>query len=323
MAARLEVQFPEVVALQTLGPSDLDPLFNEEIGVWERRFNWDFRPSAELLRRFLQIHSLYGYALMAEKGVIGYSYYVCEGRKGLIGDFFVRGDCASSANEMMLLGATVQGLMLTSGIRRIESQLMLLYAPTLPQPIPFKRYLERHDRLFMDIAQAAITRLSPQAPEINVRFFPWEERFQEDTAHLVSAAYRGHVDSEINDQYRTIPGARSFLTNIVKYPGCGTFAPAGSTVAVDERSGRVCGVCLASLVAPKSGHVTQICVLPAIRGARLGYELLRQTLVRLANAGCTTVSLTVTSSNVDAIRLYESVGFRSRSDFPALVWEGF
>jgi ribosomal protein S18 acetylase RimI-like enzyme len=77
------------------------------------------------------------------------------------------------------------------------------------------------------------------------------------------------------------------------------------------------------LVAGDSGHVTQLCILPGIRGARLGYELMRQSLVRLVELGCTTVSLTVTCSNVDAIRLYESAGFQTRASFPALVWEGF
>lgn len=322
MAARVELQLSQVVELQTLSASDLDGLFGEEIRVWERQFNWDFRSSAELLRRFVQIRSLAGYALLAGREVAGYSYYVCEGRKGLIGDFFLSRNHATPENELMLLGATVQGLMLTSGIRRIESQLMLLGTPSA-QPLPFSKHLARYDRLFMQIERDAMHELMPQSIEVRTRFFSWEERFQEDTAHLVSAAYRGHVDSEINDQYRTIPGARNFLTNIVKYPGCGTFTPEASTVAIDERSGRVCGVCLASMVSPRSGHVTQLCVLPAIRGARLGYELLRNTLQRLWDGGCSSASLTVTSSNVDAIRLYQSVGFKARSEFPALVWECF
>jgi len=43
----------------------------------------------------------------------------------------------------------------------------------------------------------------------------------------------------------------------------------------------------------------------------------------LLGAGCTSVSLTVTCSNVEAIRLYESIGFQTTATFPALVWEGF
>lgn len=94
-------------------------------------------------------------------------------------------------------------------------------------------------------------------------------------------------------------------------------------VALDEHTGRICGACLASLVSATSGHVTQLCVLPAVRKARLGYELLRRSLCQLSDAGCQSMSLTVTASNIEAIRLYEAAGFRTIAMFPALVWEGF
>jgi ribosomal protein S18 acetylase RimI-like enzyme len=247
---------------------------------------------------------------------------VCEGHKGLIGDFYVRASHSSSSNEMFLLGAIVQALMLTPGVRRIESQLMLLNAP-LTQPLPFQKHLIRHDRYFMQIDRASVLSLPSKPAAFRASFPTWAERFQEEIARIVAASYKGHVDSEINDQYRTTSGARHFLMNIVKFPGCGRFSPAASVVAIDESTGRVCGVCLASLISADSGHVTQLCVLPAIRGAHLGYELLRQTLLRLAEIGCASASLTVTCSNLDAIRLYESMGFRSQATFPALVWEGF
>jgi ribosomal protein S18 acetylase RimI-like enzyme len=322
MAALPDAPLPELIELPHLPVNALEPLFDEEIGVWEKRFVWDFRPSADLLRRFVQSQCLNGCGLRSGSDVVGYAYHVCEGRKGLIGDFYVRESHASSSNEMLLLGAIVQALMLTPGVRRIESQLMLLKAP-LAQPLPFYKHLIRHDRYFMHIDRAAASSLPPKALAFRASFTAWAERFQEEIARVVAASYKGHVDSEINDQYRTISGARHFLMNIVKFPGCGRFSPAASVIALDESTGRVCGLCLASLVSARSGHVTQLCVLPAIRGAHLGYELLRQTLSRLTGLGCTSISLTVTCSNVDAIRLYQAMGFHSQATFPALVWEGF
>jgi ribosomal protein S18 acetylase RimI-like enzyme len=322
MAARLEASLPELIELPKVTVGDLDPLLAEEIAVWEQRFAWDFRPSAELLRRFLQIHSLYGYALVSGSRMIGYAYQVCEGRKGLIGDFYVLREFARAPYEMLLLRAIVEALMRTPGTRRIESQLMMLHMP-VAQPFPFAEHLTRHDRYFMEIDADSARRLLPTAPAFRMTFVSWSERWQEEIAHLVAAAYRGHVDSDINDQYRTIPGARHFLMNIIKFPGCGNFFPPASVVGIDESSGRVCGVCLASLVSPNSGHVTQLCILPSARNARLGYELLRRCLLLLIQAGCNSVSLTVTCTNVDAIRLYESVGFRTQTIFPALVWDGF
>ena len=322
MAARYEAPFPEVVELPSLTTAELDPLLEEEIGAWQQHFDWDFRPSAVLLRRFLEIKSLYGYGLRVGRRVVGYAYHVCEGRKGLIGDFYLHRNYSDSANEMMLLGATVQGLMLVPGVHRIESQLLMLKTP-ISQMLPFSRFLTRHNRYFMVLDSGAAQALRPQTPAFGVTFHPWAERYKEEIAHLMAAAYRGHVDSDINDQYRTIPGARHFLMNIIQFPGCGAFSQKASLVAVDNGSGRVCGACLSSTVSDNSGHVTQLCTLPAVRGTRLGYELLRQSMLRLVDLGCETISLTVTAENLEAVGLYESIGFHTSSQFPALVWEGF
>jgi ribosomal protein S18 acetylase RimI-like enzyme len=321
MAALSDAPWPEVLELTRLTVRDISPLFSHEIGVWKQRFAWDFRPSVEILTRFVQMHSLYGYALRVGHEVVGYAYSVCEGKKGLIGDFFVREDYNHPGNEILLLRAVVQGLMHTASIRRIESQLMLLRNRS--SQLPFQEHLRRHDRLFMEISREEVSQLQHVAHTVSAGCVPWAERYSEEIAHLLAASYKGHVDSEINDQYRTIAGARQFLTNIIMYPGCGTFSPQASVVALDAHTGRVCGVCLSSLVSANSGHITQLCVLPAIRGAHIGFELLRRSLLRLAELGCTSMSLTVTCSNIGAIRLYRSVGFRAGSSFPALVWEGF
>ena len=321
MAALAEMQLPEIVELSQLGASDLDGLLAEEIEIWRERFAWDFRPSADLLRRFVQARSLLGYALRVGTHVVGYAYFVVEGRKGLIGDFYVQNSYGGDPYETALLTAAVGGIMGKSGVKRIESQLMLLRNESVS--LPFNRFLSRHNRLFMEADGMAAPKIPEMVVNSRVVFLPWAERNHEEIAHLVAASYKGHVDSEINDQYRTVSGARRFLTNIVKYPGCGTFSADSSTVAIDEKTGRVCGACLTSLISSNTGHITQLCILPAVRVQHLGYELLRRSLVRLADLGCTTVSLTVTCTNVGATRLYESVGFRPHASFPALVWEGF
>ncbi len=323
MAALSDVLVPGLVELPHLKPGELDPLLAEEIEVWKQRFSWDFRPSADLLHRFLQIRALSGYALRSSGGIVGYAYFVCESRKGVIGDLYVRSGYGNpKQQEAILLGAVVEKLVQTPGIRRIESQLMLLSSAS-DTALPHPTCLHRHSRNFMEIERAAIGKLSPRLPPLRISVIPWAERHSEDMAHVVSAAYRGHVDSEINDQYRNIPGARQFLANIIKFPGCGRFSPETSFLAIDDNTGRVCGMSLASFVSSTAGHITQLCVLPAMRRIGLGYELLRQTLTKLSEAGCSSASLTVTCANVEAIRLYESMSFRAQTSFPALVWDGF
>ena len=136
-------------------------------------------------------------------------------------------------------------------------------------------------------------------------------------------AYTGHVDSRINDQYRSAAGARRFLYNIVQYPGCGAFYRPASYAAFDAGSGRLCGISLASLVAPECGHITQICVSPSVRGTGIGHALLRASLTTLRDMGCRSASLTVTAANDDAVELYKRVGFNVARRFSAYVWEGW
>ena len=53
----------------------------------------------------------------------------------------------------------------------------------------------------------------------------------------------------------------------------------------------------------------------------MGYELLRRSLAALAANGCRSATLTVTSANTSAIRLYERMGFTGQREFAAYVWE--
>jgi ribosomal protein S18 acetylase RimI-like enzyme len=142
----------------------------------------------------------------------------------------------------------------------------------------------------------------PAAPA-GVAFERWSEQQMEPAAQLIARAYRGHVDSDINDQYRSPLGARRFLHNIVQYPGCGAFYRPAAMMAVDLKTREMSGISLTSLVKPTVGHVTQICVAPERRGLGVGSELLWRSIRSLCEAGCEAVSLTVTAANTGAIRL--------------------
>jgi ribosomal protein S18 acetylase RimI-like enzyme len=321
MAALIEpVRHPEIVDLRELRAHDLEPLLSEEIDTWGSTLDWDFGKSADLVRRFVDLRALSGYALLQGREVIGYSYFVLEDHKGLIGDLYVLQDSRTAGLEVQLLGAVLGEMMGTPHLARIESQLMMV-ANMPAHAMPGARFLSTYLRDFMtaDLARAVL----PQARVRNrVYIEKWEEQFHEPAAQLIASAYLGHVDSYINDQYRSAAGARRFLFNIVQYPGCGTFFRPASFVAFDLE-GRLCGLCLTSVVAEGIGHITQICVGNWVRGTGVGYELLRQSLTGLRESGCSKVSLTVTTSNRDAIHLYRRIGFVTARQFSAYVWEGF
>jgi ribosomal protein S18 acetylase RimI-like enzyme len=190
------------------------------------------------------------------------------------------------------------------------------------RPIPYSESMSSYGRNFMriDLLRSELGRGRIRRP---VYFEKWSDHYNSAAAQLIADAYEGHTDSRINDQYRSVSGARKFLYNIVQYPGCGTFFRPASYAAFEPLDGRLCGLSLASIVAEGVGHITQICVGPQVRGTGIGHELLRLSLTTLRETGCGAATLTVTSTNDDAVSLYERVGFETMRQFPAFVWEGY
>ena len=306
MAAATEPHLTELVELGRVRAADLEHLLEEEIAEWLSLLTWDFRPSADLVRRFVGLGTLSGYALLESGRVVGYTYFLHEDRKGLVGDLYLLRGHRTVENELLLLGAAVEDLFDTIGVKRIESQLMMLGSPGRAA-LPLPEQLTAHTRNFMTLDLALVPGLRPARSAAKALIDNWSANRDED--------------GDVNDQYRSAGGARRFIHNIVHYPGCGVFYPAASFLAIDAWTGRACGVSLCSIVAPRAGHVTQLCVVPRLKGKGLGYELLRRSLLALAEAGCSQASLTVTAANQNAVRLYERVGFRHSHTFTALVWE--
>jgi ribosomal protein S18 acetylase RimI-like enzyme len=324
MAARLNPapsRPPEIVDLRRLTARGLEPLLEEESAAWWDTLEWDFEKSADLVRRFIDLRALNGYALVVDGLAIGYIYYVLEENKGLMGDLYVMREHRTIERENLLLATALESIVTHPQIARIESQLMMLEFSS-SRCVPGAGHLSTLDRNFMriDLRRATL-------PEGHVRravyIDRWNDQHQDAAAHLIAAAYEGHVDSRINDQYRTAAGARRFLHNIVQYPGCGSFYRPASYSAFEPSRGLLCGVSLSSLVSQECGHITQICVSPDVKGTGIGYELLRQSLLALRDMGCRSATLTVTAANDGAVALYERVGFRTVRRFSAYVWEGF
>jgi ribosomal protein S18 acetylase RimI-like enzyme len=324
MAARFHPALPakpEIVDLRRLSTIEMEPLLREESAAWSGELDWDFEKSADLVRRFVDLRALNGSALMEGGRVTGYVYYVLEENKGLIGDLYVSRPLRTREREDWLLRAALDPIIASSQAARVECQLMML-GPGHEPRAPYPEFLTTFERNFMrvNLRQAPLREGRPRRPIFVER---WSDHYQDSAAHLIAAAYEGHIDSRINDQYRSVEGARRFLYNIVQYPGCGAFYRPASYAAFEAESGRLCGISLASLVALDCGHITQICVSNAVRGAGVGYELLRRSLTTLRDAQCRSASLTVTAANRGALGLYEQTGFETVRRFSAYVWEGF
>jgi ribosomal protein S18 acetylase RimI-like enzyme len=221
--------------------------------------------------------------------------------------------------EESLLLRLLELLLHSPGIDRIESQLLL--HPDGEHAETFLRAgFEVYRRLYMrrSLVAAPVEARFNLAPELELR--PWQDQDLNAAGKLISEAYRGHPDSQINDQYRTVYGSQRFLQNIVRFPGCGAFAPQASHVIVHRRSRELMALVLGSRVSSHCGHITQVCVHPEYRRKGLARLLLRVAALQFQRLGMTELTLTVTEANARAVELYRAEGYKIAHSFDAAVW---
>ncbi len=313
--------------LRQLTASQLAPLLDEEAQLWRSELHWDYQLSIELIKRFLELHSLAGAAVVENGQATGYGFYVVEDHKGMLGGLFVTPRVPQVEAGEQILGDIMQTMRGTPQVTRIEAQLM-------PFGAPLDRVLASHGfrlypRQFMILPieqgaanEALLQNGVQESVTGGLRLEKWTERQMPQVADLIHLAYANHVDGEINDQYRSRAGAMKFLKNIVMMPGCGQFEAQASFVLREVASEHIVAVVLTSMVAPGVGHTTQLCVLPGYQGHGLGRRLMVESLAVLRRLKASELSLTVTCANLGAVRLYESLGFRVVKVFAAAVWRG-
>lgn len=332
----------EILDLRHFTAPVLRPVLDAEGELWSKRLHWDYRASARLLMQYLDNHLLPGYAALEAGQVTGYAFCVYEETKAVIGDVFAmpghspegegqgngQGESAPGVPlpepareiEETLLRHLFETLLNSPAVDRVESQLLL--HPSGTHSAIFRRSgFEIYRRLFM-VQQLAghwgLPRVDLPA-ELELR--AWREEDLNAAARLIATAYTGHPDSLINDQYRSVVGSLRFLHNIVRYAGCGVFAPQVSHVVVERNSRELAALVLGSRVSPQSGHITQLCVRPNNRRHGLARTLLSVAAAHFVRQGVSEISLTVTEANTQATQLYESEGYECTHKFDAAVWE--
>ena len=316
----LPAQVSQIIDIRRLGGSELDPLLREETVDWDRELDWDFSKSADLVRKLADARRLGGAALLDGSDVGGYGYFGVDRHKGLIAGVYVRPRWRGGDAEAALLRCLLNSLRGVSGVRRIESQLMLVDAASA-QALQRHERVQLFERLLMK--REANTPLPPgrESGTPKFRLEPWDDGRFDVAAAGMSRAYAGHIDARINDEYGSFAGAQHLLRNLMQFPGCSTFHRAASYIGFHRTTGAAAGMVLASFVAEDVGHIAEICVTPEARGAGLGHELLLQSIAKLREQGAKRVTLAVTAANEEAVGLYRRFGFREARRFYAYVWE--
>jgi ribosomal protein S18 acetylase RimI-like enzyme len=323
----------EVLDLRHFAAPLLRTVLEAEGEVWRQRLHWDYRASAKLLMQYLDSHMLPGYVALEAGQVTGYVFCVYEETKAVIGDVFAMPEASSDSRfgsdsprevEETLLRHLFETLLNSPQLNRIESQLLL--HPSGTHAGGFRNAgFSVFRRLFMvrqlDAAKAEAHVEMPAELPAELELRPWRDDDLSSAGRLIAEAYRGHSDSEINDQYRSVQGSMRFLHNIARYSGCGVFAPQVSHVVLERRSREIVALVLGSRVSPQSGHITQLCVHPHYRRRGLARMLLSIAASCFVEQGAAEISLTVTEANADAIELYRIDGYTVVHTFDAAVWQ--
>jgi len=314
----------EILDLRHFSSQHLRPLLEHETRMWYQLMSWDYRSSADMILRYIDSKILPGYAAVENGRVGGYAFFVYEGSKGVVGDLYADQSIqlpeGENAIERLLAVHVIETLQQSPGIHRIEAQLLPHDSGTLSSTF-VREGFRRFPRLFMSLPVRENLR-TQVVPALDIEFRRWGEQDFQAAATVITAAYRGHIDSEINDQYRSLNGSLRFLNNIVRFPGCGVFDTNASFVAVSKYTRSVVGVLLCSRVKDDVGHITQVCILPEHRGKRIGESLIALCTQELRSRNFSALSLTVTEANTKAVGLYLRLGFDVRRRFDAFVWEG-
>ena len=322
VATSLQLEFLD---LRHFRAQDLRTLLDEESALWRERLHWDYRGSANLLLQYVDSHLLIGYVATDQGKVCGYTFCVQEQAKAIVGDGYATRSHATlpaAAVEKRLLDHLLETLRATPGMERIEAQL-LLHRHGEHHASFAQAGFQPYQRLYLG---SSLEHLSGDAPherllqDGTLLLRHWQDGDFDAAAHNITAAYAGHIDSTINDQYRSVAGASRFLHNIVRFPGCGQFSPESSWVVLEEKTGVMQALLLASRISTEAGHITQVCVAPHLRQHGLGRLLLETGAQSLRALGCSLATLTVTQNNESAIRLYTRMGYQALHTFDAMLW---
>jgi ribosomal protein S18 acetylase RimI-like enzyme len=323
----------EIVDIRQFNAGDFAALLAAESEAWRANLRWDYSASTRLIASCLNERRLTGYALVDEHEIGGYSFFLYEGEKALIGNLFVKPGREASGRD--LLEHVLETLMATPGILRIEAQLPHFSAQEL-EPTFLSRHFKSYLRKFMLLPLTPIPAhgnvpLPPATPNPLTADRPgnafsterWERKFDRAAASLLYHTYRDHIDAVINNQYGSVTGAARLIENIVQMRGCGEFIESASSVVIHQATRRLAGVLALTGVRSLTAHIPQIAVVPEFQGAGLGSLMLKSAFEKLRRQGFKEVSLTVTDVNRGAVKLYERLGFETFHSFGAFVWNRY
>src|SRR6266480_2308128 len=180
-----------IVDLRQISVRQVEPLLEEEARHWRDELHWDYRSALDLIKRFLEAHALCGCAAFENGTAAGYSFYVLEEQKGLIGGLYVSGKHQQAAIGRRLLDEMLYSMRAVPQLTRIEAQLMPFSGP-VEEPLRdlgFRLYTRQF--MLFDLQKSSPARVGASA---GMRLGRWKGCFFDPFAKLLYSCYTDHVD---------------------------------------------------------------------------------------------------------------------------------
>ncbi len=295
----------------------LQPLMDEEEKAWLSDLGWDYSPIRQILVSFIKQKLLPGYVAVADGAAIGYTYFLVNQTKGIIGALYASKTVHAQEAVEELISSSISCLKDSQNIKRVEAQLMPFHDVNLTAP--FTRYgFSSTSRYYLEL-DLNNHRRKMELPSAQ-RIIPWDSSYLESMAEMTLLSYQDQTDAEICEDYRTRAGCESYLRSLVENPGCGVFMPEASFIGLDWQ-GSPSGFIICCRISNGAAIIPQIAVHPSHQGQRMGNILMNYTFGQIKAIDFRTVSLTVTKKNRRAFEWYQRLGFKIRKEFGAYVWE--
>ena len=149
------------------------------------------------------------------------------------------------------------------------------------------------------------------------RLAAWHPSLTDEHAEVKFQSFRGEIDSQVFPCLGELEGCQKLMSEIQTREG---FLPeatwlaeyvSGDYLGLGSLRSEYCGTIQAVRTQRGKANIQNIGVSPFHRGRGIGTALILASLLGLHHMGIRTACLEVTSDNVDAIRLYRNLGFRT------------
>jgi ribosomal protein S18 acetylase RimI-like enzyme len=302
--------------LSFLNQNSFQPLMQEEEAAWLADLGWDYAPIQQILASFIRQKLLPGYGAISENRLLGYTYFLVNQAKGIIGAIYASKSGPGQHIDEKLLSLTIEALHENPQIKRIEAQIMPFHGAQLT-PTFARNGFNCHPRYYLSLKLNDFRSLKSNSED---KIVAWDSHRLRQAAEMTAASYYNQLDAVLCEDYRTIAGCESYLRSLIENPGCGIFMPEASFMCMDDLNAP-CGFVMTCRISDRVGMIPQIAVHPSLQAKGLGNALIQQSFEKLKAMGFHSVTLTVSKDNARAFDWYQRVGFKIQKEFGAYIWE--